>query len=79
MPEKRAYVIHRFGKYYKTLEPGIHFLIPLVDKIAFVHSLKEVVVDMPNQSVFTKDNVNIHIEGAIYLKVIMNWPGALFV
>ncbi|KAK9914613.1 hypothetical protein M0R45_038382 [Rubus argutus] len=69
VPEKRAFVIHRFGKYHRTLDSGIHFLIPIVDKIAFVHSLKEVVVDMPNQSVFTKDNVRIEIEGAIYLKV----------
>eukprot|EP00163_Fabomonas_tropica_P001684 TRINITY_DN11246_c0_g1_i1.p1 TRINITY_DN11246_c0_g1~~TRINITY_DN11246_c0_g1_i1.p1 ORF type:complete len:359 (-),score=54.60 TRINITY_DN11246_c0_g1_i1:36-1112(-) len=69
VPQQSVWVVERFGRFQSLLEPGIHFRIPIVDRVAYTQSLKETVVDIPHQNAITKDNVQLSINGVLYLQV----------
>jgi regulator of protease activity HflC (stomatin/prohibitin superfamily) len=70
VPQRQIYVVERLGKYQSSLEAGFHFLVPFVDRVAYKHSLKEIVRDVPRQTCITKDNIEVSIDGVMYLQVI---------
>ncbi len=70
VPEKQSYVIEQFGKYSKTLIAGLHLVIPFVQKVAYKHTLKEEVIDVDPQVCITNDNVQVTVDGILYIKVI---------
>ena len=69
VPEQQADVVERFGSYSRTLSPGLHLLIPLVDQIRYVHSLKEQTLSMHAQNAITRDNVAVQIDGVLYVQI----------
>ena len=70
VPTKSAYVVERLGKYSCTLEAGFHILLPFIDRVAFIQDLKEETIDVPPQECFSKDEVNVEVDGVIYIEVI---------
>lgn len=70
VPQRSQIVIERLGKYSRTLDAGFHVLIPFLDRVAYVHSLKEEAVDVPEQSCITRDNISVAIDGILYLQVV---------
>jgi len=70
VPQNRAFVIERFGKYNKTMEAGLNFMVPFIDKVAYNRSLKEQASDVPSQGAITKDNISLIVDGVLYLKVL---------
>ena len=70
VPQQQAYVIENLGKYSRTLRAGFHILIPFIERIAYKHSLKEVAIDIPEQLCITKDNVQVGVDGILYLQIL---------
>lgn len=70
VPTKSAYVVERLGKYRCTLDPGFHMLLPFIDRVAFILDLKEETIDVPPQECFSKDEVNVEVDGVIYIQVV---------
>lgn len=70
IPMREAAVVERLGKFRKVLEPGFHFLIPFFDRIAYRHELREQIIDIPSQSCITRDNIQVDVDGLVYLKVM---------
>jgi regulator of protease activity HflC (stomatin/prohibitin superfamily) len=70
VPAHQTMVKERLGKFNMTLEPGFHFLIPFFDKIAYQHDIREQVIDIPSQNCITKDNIQVEVDGVVYLKVM---------
>ncbi|MCC6991227.1 MAG: paraslipin [Acidobacteria bacterium] len=70
VPQQSAYVVERLGRYSGTLDAGFHILLPFVDVIRYKHSLKEAALDIPAQVCITRDNVQVHVDGVLYLKIL---------
>jgi regulator of protease activity HflC (stomatin/prohibitin superfamily) len=70
VPQQSAFVVERLGRYRATLDAGFHILLPFIDAIRYRHSLKETAIDIPEQICITKDNVQVHVDGVLYLKVM---------
>jgi regulator of protease activity HflC (stomatin/prohibitin superfamily) len=70
VPAKEAFVKERLGKFKGVLNPGFHFLVPLIDRVAYKHDIREQVLDIPSQSCITKDNIQVDVDGLVYLKVV---------
>ena len=70
VPQQSAYVVERLGKYGGTLGAGFHVLLPFLDVIRYRHSLKEIAIDIPEQVCITRDNVQVAVDGVLYLKVL---------
>jgi regulator of protease activity HflC (stomatin/prohibitin superfamily) len=68
--ERENVIIERLGKFQRTLGPGIYFLIPFFDSAAYKQEMREQVVDIPSQGVITKDNIQVEVDGLLYLKVL---------
>ena len=69
VPQQNAWVVERLGKYDRTLTPGLKFVVPFVEKVAYKHSLKEVPLDVPSQVCITRDNTQLQVDGIIYFQV----------
>jgi regulator of protease activity HflC (stomatin/prohibitin superfamily) len=70
VPQQSAYVVERLGRYSGTLAAGFHILVPFMDVVRYKHSLKELAVDIPAQVCITRDNVQVQVDGVLYLKVL---------
>ena len=70
VPTKSAYIIERVGRYSRTLLPGFHLLVPFLERVAFIQDLKEETITVPPQECFTTDNVQVEVDGVIYISVM---------
>ncbi|MGX9419003.1 SPFH domain-containing protein [Vibrio sp. RC27] len=70
VPQNRAYLIERFGKYQSTREAGLNFIVPFIDHVGADRSLKEQAVDVPSQSAITRDNISLSVDGVLYFRVL---------
>ena len=69
VPQQNAWVVERLGKFDRSLTPGLSFVIPFVDRVAYKHSLKEVPLDVPSQVCITKDNTQLQVDGILYFQI----------
>ncbi|HEY6645364.1 MAG TPA: stomatin-like protein [Povalibacter sp.] len=70
VPQQAAYVVENLGRYSRTLQAGFHILVPFVERVAYRHNLKEEAIDIPEQICITKDNVQVGVDGVLYLQVL---------
>jgi regulator of protease activity HflC (stomatin/prohibitin superfamily) len=70
VPTKSSYIVERFGKYHRTLEAGFHTLLPFIDEVSFIQDLREVSIVVEPQECFTNDNVQVEVDGVLYISVV---------
>jgi regulator of protease activity HflC (stomatin/prohibitin superfamily) len=70
VPQQSAFVVERLGRFHQVMQAGFHILLPFVDNIRYRHSLKESAIDIPAQVCITRDNVQVGVDGVLYLKVL---------
>lgn len=70
VPQRNVFIVERLGKYHRQLHAGFHFIIPIIEKIAYRHSLKEMVIDVPEQVCITRDNIAVEVDGVLYFRVM---------
>ena len=70
VPQQNAYVVERLGKFMAVLQPGITFIIPFLDRVAYKHNLKEIALDIPEQICITRDNVQVRVDGVIFIQIV---------
>merc|ERR1712212_823316 len=70
VPQQEAWVVERMGRFHTIFEPGLNLMIPGIDRVRYIQSLKELAIDIPQQSAITVDNVTLQIDGVLYLKVV---------
>lgn len=70
VPQRQACVQERLGRFAGVLEPGFHFLLPFVDRISYRHEMREQVLDVPSQVCITRDNIQVEVDGLVYLRVV---------
>lgn len=70
VPMRQSCVLERFGNFRRVLEPGVHIVVPFLDRVAYRHEIREQVFDIPAQSCITKDNIQVTVDGLVYLKVM---------
>ncbi|CAK7040783.1 SPFH domain-containing protein [Saezia sanguinis] len=69
VPQQNAWVVERLGKYDRTLTPGLKFVVPFIERVAYRHSLKEIPLDVPSQVCITRDNTQLQVDGILYFQV----------
>lgn len=77
VPQQEAWIVERMGKFNRILDPGLNVLVPFVDRVKYVQSLKEIAIDVPKQSAITVDNVTLGIDGVLYLRILDPYLGNL--
>ncbi|KAI8050268.1 hypothetical protein BDF22DRAFT_696363 [Syncephalis plumigaleata] len=70
VPQQEAWIVERMGRFNRVLEPGLAILIPIIDQIKYVKSLKEVAIEIPSQSAITQDNVTLQLDGVLYIRIV---------
>src|SRR4051794_19492090 len=69
VPQQHAVVVERLGRFFATLQPGLNFVIPFVDRVAYTHDLREIPLDVPPQVCITKDNTQLQVDGILYFQI----------